>query len=242
MRVSGLSNDNSTSVPLIQNKDHSCNMYAENIRCFGVGWRGGEDSYKRMDSKQAKNRSSLEHKDLLPSRAIQCWSSSSFSVLTRHRIMGKNCERRGWYVTESMPTAKEEDTASGKAIAKARPRQKPTVTLTSIFSCSWLEMDRHWNTTITRSKVLQSVKSCHSIVTTWSISPSRKRRSDPLRWHHRRVQEAEVRRRFAMVTWRLDIKFGKGRRSKEKTSILLRESKLFQSIPVTWSNFRTSKR
>ena len=32
------------------------------------------------------------------------------------------------YVTESMPTAKEEDIASGKAIAKARPRQKPTVT------------------------------------------------------------------------------------------------------------------
>ena len=36
------------------------------------------------------------------------------------------------YVTESMLTAKEEDTASGKHIAKARPRQKPTVTLTSI--------------------------------------------------------------------------------------------------------------
>ena len=36
------------------------------------------------------------------------------------------------YVTESMPTAKEENTASGKPIAKARPKQKPTVTLTSI--------------------------------------------------------------------------------------------------------------
>ena len=36
------------------------------------------------------------------------------------------------YVTESMPTAKEEDTASGKPIAEARPRQKPTVTLTSV--------------------------------------------------------------------------------------------------------------
>ena len=31
-----------------------------------------------------------------------------------------------------MPTAKEEDIASGKPIAKARPRQKPTVTLTSV--------------------------------------------------------------------------------------------------------------
>ena len=34
------------------------------------------------------------------------------------------------YVTESMPTAKEEDKASEKTIAKAGPRQKPTVTLT----------------------------------------------------------------------------------------------------------------
>ena len=38
------------------------------------------------------------------------------------------------YVTESMLTTKEEDTASGKLIAKAKPRQKPTVTLTSVSS------------------------------------------------------------------------------------------------------------
>ena len=48
------------------------------------------------------------------------------------------------YVTESMPTAKEEDTASGKPIAKARPRQKTTVTLTSVsFPVRGKEMDRH---------------------------------------------------------------------------------------------------
>ena len=35
------------------------------------------------------------------------------------------------FVTESM-TTKEEDIASGKPIAKARPRQKPTVTLTPV--------------------------------------------------------------------------------------------------------------
>ena len=45
------------------------------------------------------------------------------------------------YVTESMPTAKQEDTASGKTIAKARPRQKPTVTLTSI---SIPVLERKW--------------------------------------------------------------------------------------------------
>ena len=36
------------------------------------------------------------------------------------------------YVTESMPTAKEEDLPSGKHFAEARPRQKPTVTLSSV--------------------------------------------------------------------------------------------------------------
>ena len=36
------------------------------------------------------------------------------------------------YVTESMPTTKEENTASEKPIAKARPRLKPTITLTWI--------------------------------------------------------------------------------------------------------------
>ena len=45
------------------------------------------------------------------------------------------------YVTESMLTKEEEDIASEKPTAKARPRQKPTVTLTSV-------------STITRSKVL----------------------------------------------------------------------------------------
>ena len=36
------------------------------------------------------------------------------------------------YVTESMLTKKEEDIASGEPIAEAGPRQKPTVTLTSV--------------------------------------------------------------------------------------------------------------
>ena len=45
------------------------------------------------------------------------------------------------YVTESMPTAKEEDIASVKRIATARPRQKPTVTLTSV---SIPVLERKW--------------------------------------------------------------------------------------------------
>ena len=146
------------------------------------------------------------------------------------------------YVTESMLTKKEDDTASGKPIAKARPRQKPTVTLTSV---SIPVLERKWIDIETQRshdhKFYEVSNSCHPLATTWSISPSRKRRSDPLQWHHRRVQEEEVRRCFAMVTWRLDINSGQRVRSEEKISILP-ESKLLQSILVPSSNSRTIRR
>ena len=45
------------------------------------------------------------------------------------------------YVTESVLATKEEDTASGKPEAKARSRQKPTVTLTSV---SIPVLERKW--------------------------------------------------------------------------------------------------
>ena len=45
------------------------------------------------------------------------------------------------YVTESALTKKEEDTALGNPIAKARPRQKPTGTLTSV---SIPVLEREW--------------------------------------------------------------------------------------------------
>ena len=146
------------------------------------------------------------------------------------------------YVTESMLTTKEVDKASGKPIAKARPRQKPTVTLTSV---SILVLERKWIDIETQrshdQKCYEVSKSHDPIATTWSVSPSRKGRSNPLQWHHRRVQEEEVRRCFAMVTWRLDVSSGKRERSEEKISIL-RESKLFQSILVPSSNSRTFRR
>ena len=56
------------------------------------------------------------------------------------------------YVTESMLTKEEVDFASGKPFAKARPRQKPTVTLTSVSipvrERKWIDIE----TAITRSK------------------------------------------------------------------------------------------
>ena len=49
------------------------------------------------------------------------------------------------YVTESMLATKEEDIASEKPTAKARPRQKPTVTLTSVsipvLGREWIDIE-----------------------------------------------------------------------------------------------------
>ena len=190
-----------------------------------------EDSCERMDSQGYENRSSLEHKSLLSWWTIQYWSSSSISISRQYRFLGQKCEWR-W------PTAKEEDIASGNPIAEARPRQKPTVTLTSV---SIPVLERKWIDIETQRshdhKCHGVSKSNHPTATTWSVSPSRQRRSDPLQWHHRRVQEAEVRRRFAMVTWRLDINSGKRRRSEDKISIL-RKSTLFQSNSCTFEQFK----
>ena len=129
------------------------------------------------------------------------------------------------YVTESMLSKEEGDMDSGFPIAKARRRQKPTVTVTLV---SIPVRERRWtnicDTTITRSTVFWRVKSHDPIATTWSNSPSTDWRSNPVHWHHRRVQEDQVRWCFAMVTWRLDINSGKKRWSEERNSIM-RESK-----------------
>ena len=132
------------------------------------------------------------------------------------------------YVTESMPTAKEEDIASGKPIAKARPRQKPTVTLTSdsipVLERIWIEIKTQ------RSHDQKCYRVSKAVTRLLRHDQSVRRGSDRaiLQWHHRRVQEGEVRRRFAMVTWRFDIRTGRRRRTKEKISIL-RE---FQTLPI----------
>ena len=95
-----------------------------------------------------------------------------------------------------------------------------------------------WNLCFKTTQLLR-FESWAELTSTWRNrwKPSRKRRSDPPQWHHRRVQD-KVRRCFAMVTWRLDINSGTVRRSEEKVSILL-ESKLFQPLPVSQSNSRT---
>ena len=123
----------------------------------------------------------------------------------------------GNYVTESMETKEEEHLASVRPVVNARPRLKPAVTLSSVsFPFRDRKMDIHWNTTITWSRVLWSVKSHDPIATTWSISPFGNWRSSSIWRRLRRMQEEKVRWFFAMATQRLDIYSGKRRRSQEK--------------------------
>ena len=67
-------------------------------------WKG--DPCERMDSKQDKNRFSLQNKGLLSWRKIQCWSLSSFSISRQHRFVGQNCERR-WQIRDRIDADRE---------------------------------------------------------------------------------------------------------------------------------------
>ena len=117
-----------------------------------------------MDSQEYKNRSNLEQKSLL------CYRDEQYSVEVQVPSLFQD-DTVSWvrivngvdrYVTESMPTAKEEDTASVKPIAKARPRQKPAVTLTSV---SIPVLERKWTDTIKSvMKCQKPSPDCHDMM------------------------------------------------------------------------------
>ena len=100
-----------------------------------------------MDSQEYENRPSLEHKvcyhDDRYIIEVQIPSLFEDNTVSWIRIVSGV----GTYVTESMLTKKEEDIASGKPIAKAKPRQKPTVTLTAVsipvLERKWIDIETH---------------------------------------------------------------------------------------------------
>ena len=101
-----------------------------------------KDSKKRMDSQEFENRPSLEHKKFA---IIMIHTVSKFKIHLCLKTIPPNGVRVvngvDKYVTESMLTKKEEDIASVKPIDKGRPRQKPTVTSTSV---SIPVLERKW--------------------------------------------------------------------------------------------------
>ena len=90
------------------------------------------DSYKRMDLQEYEiwavfNIKVCSHDDRY---SIEVLVPSLFEDQTASWVRIVNGVDK--FVTESMPTQEEENIASVKPIAKARPRQKPTVTLASV--------------------------------------------------------------------------------------------------------------
>ena len=94
-----------------------------------------------MDSQEYEDWSSLGHKVCRHEArySIEVLVQSVFQDRTASWVRIVNGV--GNNVTESMLTKEEEDIALWKPIAKARPRQKPTVTLTSV---SIPVRDRTW--------------------------------------------------------------------------------------------------
>ena len=103
------------------------------------------------------------------------------------------------YVTEPMLTKKEEDIASGKTIAKARPRQKPAVTSISVsvpvLERKWIDIETQ------RSHDHKWYEMSKAITLLLRHDQSVPRGSDGAIHYSDiiEVQEEEVRRCFAMV-------------------------------------------
>ena len=137
MWVWSMSKKDNTSTPLMKDKKDA--TFVPRIHDAS---KREEDSCERMDSQEHEDPSSLGHTSFVTTKTdtvLKFWSNLCFKTepLSSVRIVGgiDKC------VTVSMLTKEEEDIASGKTIAKARPRQKPTVTLTSI---SILVRERKW--------------------------------------------------------------------------------------------------
>ena len=142
--------------------------------------------------------------------SIEVQIPSLFEEITFSLVRIVNCVDT--YVTESMLAKKEQDIASGNPIAKARPRQKPTRTLTSIsipvLKREWIDIETqrsHDHTTYEVSKAMTRLLRHDQSVP---------RGSDGAIHYSDIIEELSI----------------------------LRESKLFQSIPVLSINSRAFKR
>ena len=138
------------------------------------------------------------------------------------------------YGTESMQTKEEEHGASGRLDAEGRPRQKPTVTLTSV---SIPVLERIWIDIGTQrshdQKCYRVSKAMTRLLRHDRTVPREIDGGVPFDDVMEECRKQKFDSGFAMVTQRLEIYSGKRRRSQEKVSILL---------PVPQSNSRTFRR
>ena len=133
--------------------------------------RWKRDSYNRLDSQEYEDRSSLEQVCCHDDRySIEVQIPRPFEDNTVSYVRIVNGVEK--YVTESMLTKKEEDTAVVKPNTKARPFRS--------YSCCWKEMDRHWDTAVARWKVLWGVKNHHPIADTQPNMQNRLQQRTPI--------------------------------------------------------------
>ena len=138
------------------------------------------------------------------------------------------------YVTESMPTTTQENTASEKAIAKARPRLKPTLTSISILKRIWTDIETQRSND---QKCFEVSKAITRLLRHHESVPRGNDRSI----HHNDIVEECRRKKFDDASqWLLEdwmSKLAKGGGAKQRF-----QSKLTQSILVLSSNSRTFRR
>ena len=234
-----MSNEDNTSILFKQKKENKCNNYAENTRCFAMKRGTLVRGWIRKDTRIGPVLNILVcYRDDRYSIEVQVPSLFHDDTVSWVRIVNVI----DGYVTESMPSAREEDTALGKPIAKARPRQKPTVTLTSV---SIPVLERKWIDVETQRSHDQKCYEVSKVVTRLLRHDESVPQGIDGAIHYNDIIEECRKKKFDDASqWPLEdwiSTLAKGGGSKKKIPMLC-ESKLFQSIPVPSSNSRTFNR
>ena len=208
--------------------------------------------YKRVDPKQCTIWPSLGHKSLQSLRQIQYWSSSSICCIKKIKpYLGLFVNGIDTFVREAMPI-QEEEKASKKPAAKARPILKPSSA--SCWDCTLVEQKQWIDTETQESKDPYCFQVSKFITRLLRHSQKVYREDDGAVHYDQVVNECkekqsdntgywsdEMKKHFvnasALVDRKIGISSGKKRRTKEKVSILL-GSELSSSIPVRSSNPR----
>ena len=142
------------------------------------------------------------------------------------------------YVTETMLTGKEEDTASGKPITEARPRQKTTVTRTPVSVRRWRDIETQ------RSHDQKNSEVSKAIIRLLRHGQTVPRGSDGAIHYSDIIEECRRKKFDGASQWSLEewiSTLAKGGGAQKRFQYRL-NPKLFPSIPVSSSNSWTFRR
>ena len=220
--------------------------------------RSRRNSYQRMDPKQCPIWPNLGQKSLHQIQKIQYWSSGSVFAQRSNRILDENCERY-WQICQISFPIQEEEKASGKPAAKARPILKPSSTsgwdFTLIEQRQWIDIEIQEF----RNPKILIVFQLSKFITRLLRHGQQVNREEDAGVHNDQVIDEckqklsddsgywsdEMEKQFANAPYwsreKWESVLAKRWRTKEKVSILL-ESELSSSILVFSSNSRTFRK